>query len=400
MFLAYNREERELFFLWRSQNNALTTEYEDDAEVDGFLTSAIYNKAFSPTLLTKTRFSLNSQLLGLPLSLTEGFDPALGLSGEFRTVWLPHDQHTLTMGIDYRHDIASSDFFGDHSANTISPYLQENFKLTDAFQMNAGFRYDIYHLRGDETISQFSPKFGLSYKVHPNTVLHGSIGRGFRTPSIAERFTEHDIQGAAELLKNPDLEPEKTVLMDLGIRQKVNEKLSFEVAGFINNYENLIELTHVSDINLVLQFLNCEKARIMGVESQMALSLWKDRLSLRANGTWMKTETLGEDESCRLGDGEALPYRPEFSAFVLPAYHMKGDTLEAEYRYQGRFDRVSFFLSEQRVARKTWDLRARYNWRSMNLMFQVKNMFNYNYTTVEQNIGELRNFVVSQVGEL
>lgn len=400
LFFAYNREKRDLFFLWQSQNRALSTEYEDEAEVDGYLVSAIYNKVFSPKLLTKARFSLNSQLLGLPLSLTKGFSPALGISGELRSVWLPHTDHSITFGLDYRHDIAESDFFGKHIANTYSPYIQETWQLNDFLQVNAGARYDAYMLQGDTTESQLSPKFGMSIQPMENTIIHGSFGRGFRTPSVAERFTEHDLQDAAELLSNPELKPERVTLIDLGIRQRFSENLSIEVAGFYNTYDNLIELTQVSDINLILQFINCDKARVAGIETQASLKFLDDRINLVMNGTWMDTESVGGDEACRLADGESLPYRPKFSGYIMPSVKLGPVTLETEYRYLSRFDRVSFFLNEQRVAQKTWNVRARYNWRTFDVLFQVKNANNYNHTVVEQNIGEVRNFSISLIGEL
>ncbi len=399
MFFAYNREERGLFALWESQNRALSTDYEDRAEVDGLLFSAVYNQVFSPKFVTKLRFSLNSQLLGLPLDFTRGFEPALGFSGEARGVWLPNSSHTVTFGVDYRRDIAESGFFGKHIANTYSPYIQDNWKVTERMQINMGVRQDFYLLDDMETDGQLSPKFGISLQPFENTTVHSSIGRGFRAPSIAERFTETDIQGAATLLSNVDLQPERATLYDIGIRQRLSDNFSLEIAGFISDYENLIELTQISDLNLVLQFRNCDKARIRGIEAETAMQFWKNRLRLRMNGTWMESESRGEDLQCFFEDGETLPYRPKFSGFVSPALALGPLTFEMDYRYISRFDRVSFFRNEQRVPQKTFNFRARYQWRQFMVVLQSKNAFNYQYTVVEQNIGELRNYSISFAGE-
>ena len=43
--------------------------------------------------------------------------------------------------------------------------------------------------------------------------------------------------------------------------------------------------------------------------------------------------------------------------------------------------------------------RTRFNWRQFMLLFQVKNAINRNYTVVEQNIAEIRNFSFSITGE-
>ncbi len=399
LFFAYNREERDLFFLWKSQNRALETDFEDAATVDGYLGSMVLNKVFSPKYSVMLRASVNSQLLGLPLSLTEGFKPALGISGEFRNNWLIGKKHSLTFGTDYRHDIAESDFFGKHIANAYSPYLQDNWQVLPNVQLSAGLRYDMYFLSGDSAETQLNPKFGISYEPVPGTVFHSSIGRGFRTPSIAERFTEHDLQEAAQLLKNPELEPEKATLFDLGLRQRFSDHVSIEVAGFWSEYENLIELSQVSDLNLILQFRNCPHARIRGVESQVRVQLFNNQLNLLWNGTWMKSESLEDDPICKLDRGESLPYRPEFSTFFSPSLTVGPVTVESEYRYISRFDRVSFFLNEQRVAQEVLNLRARYHWKQFMLLFEVNNFTNHSHTVVEQNVGEIRNFSVSIAGE-
>ncbi len=399
LFLAYNKEDRGLFFLWEGQNRALTTEFNDRAQVDGWLTSAVYKKPFSTKFITTARFSINSQLLGLPLSLTRGFEPALGIYGELRSTWKPSRAHTVTIGFDYRHDVAESGFFGKHSANSYSPYIQDNWKLTSRLQVSAGLRYNGYTLVGDTTETQLSPKFGVSYQPFGKTILHSSIGRGFRTPSIAERFTETDLQDAASLIQNPDLQSEKATLFDIGIRQGVGDNLSLEVAGFISDYENLIELTQVSDLNLILQFRNCPQAIIRGVESQANLQLFNGHFNLLMNGTWLDSESQAADAACNLAEGESLPYRPRFSGFISPTISFGPVVVEGEYRFISRYDRVSYFPTEERVAQKVINLRTRFYWKQFMLQFQVNNAANHNHTVFEQNIGEIRNFSVSLSGE-
>jgi outer membrane receptor for ferrienterochelin and colicins len=395
LFFAYTREKRGLFFLWTGQNKALSTPYSDTAEVDGFLLSAIYNKVFSPIFMIMTRFSINSQLLGLPLSTTVGFEPALGFSGELRAIWLFKQRHSLTMGVDYRHDVAESGFFGSHQADTYSPYLQDTWEFKEFLHLNVGVRYDYYSLYGESPETQISPKFGVSFEPFPNTILHTSIGRGFRAPTIMERFTDHDLQEAAQLIKNPDLQPERANLFDIGLRQRVNHMFSLELSGFLSDYYNLIELTQVSDINLIMQFRNYPRARISGVESQLNLQLFGNHINFLMNGTYMHSENLQDDTILKIKKGELLPYRPKFSLFFVPTLTFGPLSFESEYRYISRFDRVSFFPNEERVAQKVLNLRARYQWKQWLLIVQVKNVINHNHTIVEQNIDEIRNFSFS-----
>jgi outer membrane receptor protein involved in Fe transport len=250
-------------------------------------------------------------------------------------------------------------------------------------------------LRGESPETQFSPKFGLSFEPIKNTILHTSIGRGFRAPTIMERFTDHDLQDAAQLVKNPDLQPERATLFDLGIRQRFADFFSAEISGFFSDYFNLIELTQISDINLVLQFRNCARAQIKGLESQFQFQLFKNHFNLLMNGTFMHSKSMQDDNTCKLNEGEVLPYRPKVSLFFVPSITIGPLTLESEYRHISRFERVSFFPNEERVAQKVWNLRARFFWKQYKLLFQVKNIINHNHTIVEQNIDEIRNFSIS-----
>ncbi len=405
LFFAYNRDERELFFFWKDQNNALENQFTGlDVTVNGYLLSAVYNKPFSPTFLTTARFSLNSQLLGLPFNLTDQFKPAIGLSGELRGDWLPSQQHNVTMGLDYRRDITEATVYGTRTADGFSPYLQDTWKLTGSLQINAGLRYDAYilSLKGGATTteSQLSPKFGMSYQPFSNTTVHTSIGRGFRVPTIMERFAEYDQDFT--LLKNPELQPERSTLFDIGIRQHFGDNVSAEISGFVSNYKNLIEmveLTGVSEFGLIFQFQNCPNAQIRGLESQVKVQLFDHRLNLLWNGTWMHSESREDDSVCRLRKGDALPYRPKYSLFFSPSVTLGPLTLESEYRYISRFDRVFIFSNFERVAQETLNLNARLHWKQYMLMFQVKNATNHNHTVIAQNIAEIRNFSVSFSGE-
>ena len=405
LFFAYNRDERELFFFWKDQNHALENQFTGlDVAVNGYLFSAVYNKPFSPTFLTTARFSLNSQLLGLPFNLTDQFKPALGFSGELRASWLPTQKHDVSLGVDYRRDVTEATVYGKRTADGFSPYLQDTWKLTRALQMNAGLRYDVYmlSLKGGEstTENQLSPKFGLSYELFNNTTLHTSIGRGFRVPTIMERFTEYHQDFT--LLKNPDLQPERSTLFDIGVRQRFGDKISAEISGFVSHYEQLIEmveLTGVSEFGLIFQFRNCPSAQIRGLESQVKVQLFDNRLNLLWNGTYMHAESRGDDPVCRLSKGDPLPYRPKYSLYFSPSYTLGPLTLETEYRYISRFDNVFIFKNFERVAQETLNLNARLHWKQFMLMFQVKNATNHNHAVIAQNIAEIRNFSVSFSGE-
>ncbi|MGH7494655.1 MAG: TonB-dependent receptor [bacterium] len=396
---AYSRDARGLFLIWQDQNNALETTLTDRVDVDGGFAYLIYNKLFSPVLSFRTRLSFNAQLIGLPFNLSNNFEPALGWGGEVQANWLPHINHNITAGLDYKRDEVEAKYYGKHRGDAISPYLQETWKVSGIWQLSAGLRYDTYFLVGDSAETQLSPKLGLSYNPFSNTTLHSSFGRGFRAPSIAERFSASEPDDNVQLENNPDLSPERSTLFDAGVRQRFGENISAEITAFSNEYTDEISLIQTDPGSLSFQLRNCAKSRIQGVESEVRFSLWRNRLSILANGTWMDARSLEDDPDCNVQKDDPLPYRPRFIGLISPALRLGPVTLEGDYRYASRAERVSFFPNYERVPQKLVNLRVRYQWQKLAFLLQAKNAINYNYTIVEQNLEEIRNISFSISGD-
>jgi len=395
LFATYSRDARGFFFKLQDLNSPLISDTQDRVNLDGTAASLVYNKLFSPVFSTKIRLSFNSQLIGLPSELAKDFKPALGFSGEAQWNWLPHPAHSVVFGVDYKRDEAESKHYGTHRGNAISPYFQDIWKLSNIWQIHAGLRYDTYILVGDSAETQLSPKLGASYNFLPGSILHFSIGRGFRSPSIAERFSRFRSRGGFELKSNPDLQPERSTLFDVGLRQRLGENVSAEVTAFWNQYDNLIELD-TKNIP-VLRFLNYPRTRMRGIETQFKGRWWGNRLGLETAMSWMEAQSLSDDPASGLKKNQMLPYRPKFTAFVSPSFSLGPATLEADYRYVSRYDKTLQFPEE--VPLKNWDVRLHYRWRQLGLQLGVKNAVNYNYAPVERNIGEIRNFYFSVNGE-
>lgn len=395
LFVTYSHDARGFFFKLQDLNSPLVSDTQDHVKLNGSAASMIYNKIFSPKFSTKARFSFNSQLIGLPSELAKDFKPALGFSGESQWNWLPHQAHSVVFGVDYKRDEAESKHYGSHSGNAISPYVQDIWKISNIWQIHTGLRYDTFTLVGDSTEKQLSPKFGASYNFLPNSILHFSIGRGFRSPSIAERFAEFKSRGGFELKSNPDLQPERSTLFDVGLRQRLGEAVSAEVTVFQNQYDHLIEL----DTKRIptLQFLNYPRTRMRGIETEFKGRWWGNRLGLETALSWMEAKSLADDPATGLKKNQILPYRPKFTAFVSPSFSLGPATLEADYHYVGRYDKTLKFPEE--VPQKTWDVRLHYRWQPLAFQVGVKNAVNYNYAPVERNLGEIRSFYFSVNGE-
>ena len=395
LFASYSRDERGFFFKLQDLNSPLISDTRDRINIDGTVVSLVYNKLYSPNFSTKVRLSYNAQLIGLPFNVAKDFKPALGLSAEGQANWLPHQDHSVVLGLEYKRDEVESKFYGLHRGNAVSPYVQDIWKLSNIWQLHAGLRYDTYFLVGDSAEAQLSPKLGASYNFLPGSILHFSIGRGFRSPSIAERYTTFRSRGGFSLLSSPNLQPERSTLFDLGLRQRFGENVSAELTGFWNRYEQLIELDQKNIPEL--RFLNYPLIDMRGVETEIRGRWWRNHLGLDASLSWMEARSLSDDKVSGLKKNQNLPYRPRFTAFISPSLSLGAITLEADYRYASRYSKTLSFPEE--VPQKVLDVRLHYRRRELALQLGVKNAVNYNYAPVERLLGEIRNFYFTVNGE-
>jgi outer membrane receptor protein involved in Fe transport len=99
--------------------------------------------------------------------------------------------------------------------------------------------------------------------------LIASVGRGFRSPNIVERFFEGPTpEGSGYQARNPDLDPETSVNVDVGARWR---RGAFFAEGFVfqNNVHDGIAIAATGDtINRlpVYQNVNVDKLRFRGAE--------------------------------------------------------------------------------------------------------------------------------------
>ncbi len=218
---------------------------------------------------------------------------------QFQHKWV--NGSAVTAGATYLRSDVFSNLFGDHYSTNVAAYGQydQNFARLD---LSAGVRFEYFeqdNLRGDSdfyfgkdsTIKMpIYPilRVGAHYKLAEYTHLRASFGQGIRYPSVAERYTQTSV-GALNVFPNASLRPEIGWAAEIGIKQaiKIGEgwKGLIDVAGFVNQYNNMMEFTfglfipdtialNVFDpeapgyINkwIGFQAQNAEKARISGIE--------------------------------------------------------------------------------------------------------------------------------------
>ncbi len=172
----------------------------------------------------------------------------------------------------------------DLSRYILSPYLEVQFGMIKNLFVVMGAREDF----PEGFDPAFSPRVGISYKVAPTgTVLRGSWGEGFKLPSFYSL--------ANPIVGNPDLVPEKSKSLDLGISQSAwEQRITAQFNVYYNEFKNLIDFEEGPPPILV----NRSRVTVKGFELIGNIRPW-DQLELGGSVSYADSNIIGTDEPLR-----------------------------------------------------------------------------------------------------
>ena len=439
LFGVYARDRRGEFIWWdgRTQNPYLApAEFlANRLALDAYTLYGQYRLRLNDWMEMKWRASYVRQLTGNQFKVAGDFQPAQGAGANWQIQARLDEEVSFTAGMEYHYDFAEQRQFGRHFAYTLSPYFQQVWQTSPQLRITAGLRYDQYYLLpGPERQNQFiesrtvvnplpegkeeqylNPQIGLSYEFADNTVIHAALARGIRIPALGERFLQFDTP--LPFRPNTDIVTERSLSLELGLRQRFGNHVRFEISGFHNSYDDLIEPVLIeSGTGFFASLANIPRARITGVETSARIRFWHNRLGLEASATWTEPVVVRADEFIRIIDytplrqpggvpdtldilspfeeGNLLSYRPRWIAFVQPSVRLGRFALEADYAFATKLKReqLQLFKDDQRVNKHQLDVRLIYQWGNLTTQLVVRNILQYNYTQVERLMNEVRNF--------
>ena len=136
----------------------------------------------------------------------------------------------------------------------IAAYLQNKIELQNMV-LQAGIRFD-YFEPADSTFSdpanplrdtpaqpkvQISPRVGISIPISERGFIRFSYGHFFRMPGMAWLYRNPDLKrvtGSNIQFGNPDLEPERTIMYELGLQQKLSATTALNVSLYYRDISN------------------------------------------------------------------------------------------------------------------------------------------------------------------
>jgi outer membrane receptor protein involved in Fe transport len=120
---------------------------------------------------------------------------------------------------------------------------------------------------------QVSPRFGIAYPISATGVVHFSYGHFLQVPPFQFLFQNGPYKVPNSginigVFGNPDLEPQKTVMYEIGFRQEFMDDLLIDVTGFYRDIRDWIQSGALIETrNLVTYsiFTNKDYANVKGI---------------------------------------------------------------------------------------------------------------------------------------
>ncbi|MBD3169385.1 MAG: TonB-dependent receptor [candidate division Zixibacteria bacterium] len=287
------------------------------------------------------------------------------------------NRHNLMVGVEARYEEFERVATPLKDETLLGAYLQDDFRLNDRLSIVASSRVDNHPEFG----SVFAPSIAGYFKITEHSKLRGSVGRGFRAPSLQDLYEYHYFHKTYWRDGNPDLEPEYSTNYNLGVEHIFNKSLLARVTGFRIDLENMITAVNtgrLEDDGLpIFQRENVKKAHTQGIETEL-------RFDKSGFGTVLAYTYLDTEDE----DGNALSYSPEHGANIQVYYSIKPTGTKILASFEGAWQR--YFKTKSGAMKELPD----YNIINLNIrqriienahiFLTIGNIFDEEYATYEE----------------
>lgn len=421
MYTGLRRNNNEQFLYWDGLDNVLSpgsinlTGNEASGANDGLSDRLTILPVFQHSINQNIQYTIKGRIFGVafrPLKDNGHISPpkrhnkGLRYGLEAETTIQAKDEMIISGGLSFDENVINSDVFVGEDSLTVrnqpegALFVQTEYTWNDQLTTTAGLRYDAYQVHTRNTATQFSPKFSASYTISENLTARTSFGRGFRVPSVAERFVNNS--DFFPLESNVTLKPETSTGYEAGmtyITPILNLfSVKAELTGFWNEYRRLVEPTFVDELT-AFQFVNVTKARIRGAEASISASTLDQNHQVKLGYTYLNTTDRELNQP--------LLYRSNH-LFNASANSVITDWMEMglDFRAASPPERVdtdfSLFVPDAEVfpAQYITDIRFKfqvpqvYEGMDVNASFLINNLFDYYYVERPAIFAPPRNFQI------
>ncbi|MDD5757563.1 MAG: TonB-dependent receptor [Desulfobulbaceae bacterium] len=356
--VSFSRHELSSVGWFGAANPAATPPYLEDRLLGPYSQNSSYESSLDMTWRIN---STNDLLSGISYR-HEGADTL----GHYTNYWNPQpgkevqpNQAFYLGGAERIEDVASLDS-RERFLDNYGVYTQYRRDLTDTLHATAGLRFDQYDTTGTTT----NPRLGLIWEASNDLTLKAFWGTAFRSPSLAELYTD-----SQRSMGNIDLQPERIETTEL-IGQKRFRSTELEMVYFHNHLTDVIERSIVAaaPFNGRQTWDNGDDQSYDGLETRVIWDLFTAlRLTLSHTHIFSGLEANTYDDFSSF----IVDYHPgRWQLNINGIYRDQQDNgLESQNDYVVTNAKLSYALNK-----------------TVTLYSRADNLFDYRYQTAESDI--------------
>ncbi len=267
-----------------------------------------------------------------------------------------------------------------------SGYFQDIFHLTERIILTAGVRYDYVDfdfdnnldssLSGEDTMDHWSPKVGMTIKPIEQLSLFANVSTGFKTPT------------ASQVARYSELDPEKAVSYEVGIRASLFNRFAFSVAYYHTDLTDQLTLVADPSDPVGFRLTNAGESEMDGVELELTCFVY-DGLSFFANYNYNKSKFTDFYDAQMDVDytGNYLAWQPK---------NKVAGGIRYEHPIGIKACLTTKWLDEQYLSNANeytqdsytiTDLNVSYTYKRLGASLAVRNLFDEDYATYGENWG-------------
>ena len=261
-------------------------------------------------------------------------------------------------------------------------YAQSNFNgglIADqlkSFSLGLGGRF-VHH---DEFGSHFTYEINPKLQLAESTLLYGAVTSGFNAPSLYQLYSPSQSAGSYTNRGNETLDPESSISYEVGWKQEVGSRFSFELSAFKTVVSDVIEYVYLWNGDTAIKnlsgsfpdsdylgdtYINASEQEVSGLEASASARI-TPKLNLKGNVSLTRSIlTFSPDDIDPAYTGgnhvqiyesgayvteekeiEGLTRRPSVNAFISASY-LATDKLriKIDSRFVGSRDDVFYSAS-------------------------------------------------------
>jgi len=224
----------------------------------------------------------------------------------------------------------------------LAAYMQDKIEF-DYLIVNVGVRFDYFQPDGKyildpnniaalDTLSppfpnslfgvasekyQFSPRLGISYPISSNGAIHISYGHFFQIPPFEYLFRNPNFrvplsgdfpENVGNVIGNTDLEPQKTVMYEIGLQQQLFDDYGITITGYLKDIRNLLgsELHVKNEYKKFSKLINIDYGSVKGITLSFE-KRFRDGFSATIDYTYQDAKGNASDPNDAFNKAQASP---------------------------------------------------------------------------------------------